>query len=166
MVNSTPQPQFTPGKDPLPIVQEAGWAPGPVLTGGKSRSHWESIPHRPARTQSLYRLSYPAHIYIYICIYIYIYIILLLRRIASGGPKSLRAFPCHPTKRDIKYRDIILSDNSLVTAAGCLKLQNFDVTLEKCDAFAGQRENNRHGCKPKKIRICGIYYIGHTFYST
>jgi len=23
---------FTPGKDPLPIVQEAGWAPGPVWT--------------------------------------------------------------------------------------------------------------------------------------
>ena len=26
---------FTPGKDPVPIVQEAGWAPGPVWTGGK-----------------------------------------------------------------------------------------------------------------------------------
>ena len=24
---------------PLPIVQEAGWAPGPVRTGGKSRPH-------------------------------------------------------------------------------------------------------------------------------
>ena len=23
---------FTPGKDPVPIVQEAGWAPGPVWT--------------------------------------------------------------------------------------------------------------------------------------
>ena len=22
--------RFTPGKDPVPIVQEAGWAPGPV----------------------------------------------------------------------------------------------------------------------------------------
>ena len=28
---------FTPGKKPIPIVQEAGWAPGPVLAGGKSR---------------------------------------------------------------------------------------------------------------------------------
>ena len=26
----------TPGKDPVPIVQEAGWAPGPVWTGGKT----------------------------------------------------------------------------------------------------------------------------------
>ena len=26
-----------PGKDPVPIVQETEWAPGPVLTNGKSR---------------------------------------------------------------------------------------------------------------------------------
>jgi len=59
---STPRPgRFTPGKDPVPIVQEAGWAPGPVWTGGKSRHHRDSIPDRPARSQSLYRLSYPAH---------------------------------------------------------------------------------------------------------
>ena len=25
-----------PGKDPVPNVQEAGWAPGPVLTGGEN----------------------------------------------------------------------------------------------------------------------------------
>jgi hypothetical protein len=25
--------RFTPGKDPVPIVQEAGWVPGPVCTG-------------------------------------------------------------------------------------------------------------------------------------
>ena len=31
---STPLPdRFTPRKDPVPIVQEAGWAPGPVWTG-------------------------------------------------------------------------------------------------------------------------------------
>jgi hypothetical protein len=30
----TPRPgRFTPGNDPVPIVQEAGWAPGPVWTG-------------------------------------------------------------------------------------------------------------------------------------
>jgi len=28
-----PRPLFTPGKDPVPIVQEAGWAPGLVWTG-------------------------------------------------------------------------------------------------------------------------------------
>ena len=39
-----------PGKDPVPILQEAGWAPGPVLMGGKSRPHRDSIPDRPARS--------------------------------------------------------------------------------------------------------------------
>jgi hypothetical protein len=30
---SAPRPgRFTPGKDPVPIVQEAGWAPGPLWT--------------------------------------------------------------------------------------------------------------------------------------
>jgi len=49
----------TPLKDPLHIVQEAGCAPGQVWTGEKSRPHWDSIPDRPSRSQSLYRLSYP-----------------------------------------------------------------------------------------------------------
>ena len=37
MVSSTPRPHFTPGKDAVAILQEAGWVPGPVWTGGKSR---------------------------------------------------------------------------------------------------------------------------------
>ena len=61
VVRSTPRPHFTPWKYPVPILQEAGWASGPVWTGGKSRPHRDSIPDRPARSQSLYRLSYPAH---------------------------------------------------------------------------------------------------------
>ena len=58
VVSSTPRPHFTPGKDPVPILQEVGWAPEPVWKGGKSRPHRDSIPDRSARTQSLYRLSY------------------------------------------------------------------------------------------------------------
>ena len=61
VVSSTPRPHFTPGKDPVPILQEAGWAPGPVWTGGKSRPHRDSIPDRLGRSQSLYQLSYPTH---------------------------------------------------------------------------------------------------------
>ena len=61
VVSSTPRPHFTPGKDPVPILQEAGWAPGPVWKGGKFRPHRDSIPDRPARSRSIYRLSYPAH---------------------------------------------------------------------------------------------------------
>ena len=61
-VSVTPRTLFTAGKDPLPIVQEAGWAPGPVWRGAENivptgiRS-----PDRPVLSQSLYQLSYPAH---------------------------------------------------------------------------------------------------------
>ena len=53
---------FPPGKDPVPTVQEAGWALGPVWTGGKSRPTGIRFPDCPACSQSLYRLSYLAHI--------------------------------------------------------------------------------------------------------
>ena len=53
VVSSTPWPHFTTGKDPVPIVKEAGWAPGPVRTVGRSRPYRDSIPDRPARSQSL-----------------------------------------------------------------------------------------------------------------
>ena len=35
-VSVTPRPLFTPGKDPIPIVQEARWAPRPVWTGAEN----------------------------------------------------------------------------------------------------------------------------------
>jgi hypothetical protein len=61
-VSVTHRPLFTPGKDPLPIVQEAGWTPGPVSTGAKNLAHTGiRSPDRPARNQLLYRLSYPSH---------------------------------------------------------------------------------------------------------
>ena len=39
-----------PGKDPVPIVQEAGWPPGPVWTGRKSRPPGIWCPDRSARS--------------------------------------------------------------------------------------------------------------------
>ena len=74
VVSSTPRPYFTPGKDPLPIVQEAGWTPEPVWKVGKSRPHRDSIADRSARSQSIYRVSCPAHIFICVCVCVYIYI--------------------------------------------------------------------------------------------
>ena len=64
-VSVTPRPHFTPGKNPVPIVQGRLGGPqqgrfrqvrknSPPPTGIRS-------PDRPARSQSLYRLSYPAH---------------------------------------------------------------------------------------------------------
>ena len=53
-VSITPRPLFTPGKDPVPIVQEAGWAPGPVWTGEENLAPTGiRSPDRPARSQSL-----------------------------------------------------------------------------------------------------------------
>ena len=72
MVSSTPRPHFTPGKDPVPILQEARWAPGPAWTGGKSRPHRDSIPDRPARSQSPYAIPTELPGPPYVCIYVYI----------------------------------------------------------------------------------------------
>jgi len=61
-VSFTPRPLFTPGKEPVPIVQKAGWATGPVWTVAENLTPTGiRSPDRPARSQSLYRLSYPAH---------------------------------------------------------------------------------------------------------
>ena len=62
MISSVPRPNFTQGKDTVPILQEAGWAPRPIWTGGKSRLHRNLTPDLPVRSQSLYRLSYPANV--------------------------------------------------------------------------------------------------------
>ena len=60
-VSVTPWPHFTPGKDSVLIVQEAEWTPGLVWTGAENlASTGIRSPDRPARSQSLYRLSYPA----------------------------------------------------------------------------------------------------------
>ena len=62
MVSVTPRPLFTPEKYPVPIVQEAGWAPGLVWTVAENlASTGIRSPDRSARSQSLYRLRYPAH---------------------------------------------------------------------------------------------------------
>jgi hypothetical protein len=56
-----PRPLSTPGKDPVPIVQGAGWVPGPVWTDAENlASNGIQSPDCPARSQSLYRLSYRA----------------------------------------------------------------------------------------------------------
>jgi hypothetical protein len=37
-----PRPLFTPRKDPVPIVQETGWAPE-LKSFGRSRQRWDNI---------------------------------------------------------------------------------------------------------------------------
>jgi len=54
------QAVFTPGKDPVPIVQEAGWAPGPFWIGAENLVHTGiRSPDLPTRSESLYRPRYP-----------------------------------------------------------------------------------------------------------
>ena len=60
-ISSTPRPHFTHGKDPVPILQEVGWATGPVWMARKPRPHRDSFPESPAHSQSLYQLSYLPH---------------------------------------------------------------------------------------------------------
>ena len=56
-ISLTPRSLFTPGKDPLPIVREAGWAPRPVWTCAENLAPIGiRSPDRQARRQSLYRL--------------------------------------------------------------------------------------------------------------
>jgi hypothetical protein len=55
--------RFTPRKDPVPIVQEAGWAPGPVWRAAENLAPTGiRSPDRSAHSESLYRLSYPAYV--------------------------------------------------------------------------------------------------------
>ena len=56
VVNATPRPR-TPWNDPVPLTQEAGWAPGPVWTGEENLAPTVfRSPDRPVRSQSLYWL--------------------------------------------------------------------------------------------------------------
>jgi hypothetical protein len=51
--------RFNPRKDPVPIVQGAGWAHGPVWTGAENLApNGIRFPDRAARSESLYRLRY------------------------------------------------------------------------------------------------------------
>ena len=61
VVSSTPRPHFTPEKTQYPFYK---WLGGPRGRSGwakKSRLHRDSILDHPVHSQSLYRLSYPAH---------------------------------------------------------------------------------------------------------
>ena len=72
VVSSMPWPHFTPGKDPVPILQEAGWAPGPVWgaemlvpTGIRSRTV------QPVVSRYTDWATRPTHMYVlhvYVCV--------------------------------------------------------------------------------------------------
>ena len=52
------QAAFIPRKDPVPIVEEAGWTPGPVWTDAENLALTGiRSPDRPARSESLYHYT-------------------------------------------------------------------------------------------------------------
>jgi len=60
VVNATSRPLYPRERDPVPTVQEAGWAPGPVWTGAENLAFIGiRSPDLPTRSQSLYLQSYP-----------------------------------------------------------------------------------------------------------
>ena len=60
VVYATHRPLYPRESEPVPIVQEAGWAPGSVWTSLNDLALTGiSSPDSPARSQSLYRLIYP-----------------------------------------------------------------------------------------------------------
>ena len=50
--------RFTPGKDPVPVVQEAGWATGPVWTGAENLARPEFDPRTVQPVASRYTCIY------------------------------------------------------------------------------------------------------------
>jgi len=60
VVSVTPRPFYPHGRDPVPIVQEAGWASGQVWTGAEILTPIGiRSPDRPNPSESLYQLRYP-----------------------------------------------------------------------------------------------------------
>jgi hypothetical protein len=58
---SRPGRSLPPGKTRYPLHRRLGGSRVGLDRRGKSRSHRDSIPDRPSRSQSVYRLSYRAH---------------------------------------------------------------------------------------------------------
>ena len=73
-----------PGKDPVPIVHEAGWTPGPVWTGKENLAPPPAgirSPDRPARSESLYRLSYPGPYMVVIVVVVVVVVAVIVVRL-------------------------------------------------------------------------------------
>ena len=114
-VSVTPWPLFTPGKDPVPIVQEAGWAPEPVWTGAENLAPTGiQSPDCPACSQLLYWLSYPTHVsdivftisllfvYLYTRCKVWVYSVNQIKIIYSNNRKdNNNRFP--PKKKNVSW---------------------------------------------------------------
>ena len=56
VVNATPRSLYAQERDPLPVIQEAGWAPGPVWKCAENLSPNEiQFPDRPAHSECIFK---------------------------------------------------------------------------------------------------------------
>jgi len=94
VVSSTPRPHFTAGKGPVHILQEGGWAPGPVWTGGKSRPHRDSIPDRPARSSVAIPIELPNPLPVIVPLFNYFYDYIIIIIILLSPPCKLFTVTC------------------------------------------------------------------------
>ena len=92
VVNATPQSIYPRERDTLPIVQDAGWAPGQFWTGVENLATTGlRSPYRPARSESLHRLSYPGpHLNMYTYVYRYVYVAYIIYILRPGVAQWLR----------------------------------------------------------------------------
>jgi hypothetical protein len=71
VVNNTTRPLYPRERDPVPILQESGWALGPIWTGAENLApHWDSIP----RPSSPYPVTIPTELS-RTTIYVYMYVL-------------------------------------------------------------------------------------------
>jgi len=56
-----PRQHLTSGKDPVPILQEAGWASGPIWTGAENLAPPEFDPRTVQPVGSRYPAHHPTH---------------------------------------------------------------------------------------------------------
>jgi hypothetical protein len=74
VVNPAPRLLYVQERDPVPVVQEAGWVSEPVWMGPENvPSTGVRTQDSPARSESLYRRRRPSRLNVYVfCIYMLI----------------------------------------------------------------------------------------------
>ena len=150
-VSVTPRPLFTPGRDPVPIVQEAGWAPGPVWTGAENLAPTEiRSPGRPARSQSIYQLRYPAHSHLDEW---GINPLMLHLEIKWWWVVSLMQWPLDPLHRPQKIMEL--------EAVGALELVRTVWRRKKSIAPGRNQSMIPRTSSPQPSSLCSLWYPGY-----
>jgi len=69
VVNATLRPLYPRKRDPVPIAQEAGWAPEPVWTGAENLA-LPRFDHRTVQPIAIRYSNYAMYVCMYVCMYV------------------------------------------------------------------------------------------------